>query len=86
MRKLGPILTDSLFFVLAASADFFSVKWHNYREKRFIVRGAATAGILELLGWAPLYVAITEEDVSILVASVLGSMVGSAIGFKYETH
>jgi len=71
-----------LFFVLATTADWLSVKWHEQRFAGHRTRAAAIAGMLEVLSWLPIYVAIKEDSVSILVVSVVGSMLGSWIGIR----
>lgn len=72
------------FFLMAVAADFWAVKWHAARERRQLARVGALSAVLELLGWVPLWFAITQENVTWAAAAVLGSVVGSVWGCYRE--
>jgi hypothetical protein len=69
-------------FALAALGDVLTVWWHRARERRSVPVAATLSGALELLTWAPLWLAITTEDWRVVAASVAGSVVGTAIGMR----
>lgn len=75
-----------LFFVLAALADWLTCKWHSARERKDPVYAAGVSMLLEALSWAPIWFAITQEDVSIAFMSVLGSGLGTWLGLRHQQH
>ena len=75
-------LLYGVFFILAAAADWLSCLWHYARESGSRARGMLLAMLLEGLGWLPIWFAITLEDPLVAVVSIIGSAVGSAVGFE----
>lgn len=71
-----------LFAVLAAGVDYLSCVWHRARERGARGTGAAVSVALDVLGWLPIWFAIDWQDVRILVASAIGSGIGSVLGFR----
>jgi NAD/NADP transhydrogenase beta subunit len=69
-------------FVFAAVLDWLSCEWHAARERNSVAAGAGLAGVIELLGWLPLWYAIQLGDFWIMIASVFGSVAGTAIGLR----
>lgn len=70
------------FFVLAALGDYLSVYWHKFREQKRVVPATVLSILLETLNWVPVWFAIEWGDVRILVASVLGAAVGTAVAMR----
>lgn len=71
-----------VFFVMATLVDYLTVKWHEAREQKRVTRLAALSGIIELLNWAPIWFALTQNDLSVALASIAGSIVGSVWGVR----
>lgn len=72
------------FFVMAAAVDFLSVEWHSARERGKLVQLGALSAVIEILNWVPLWVAITQENITWAAAAVVGSVVGSVLGGARE--
>ena len=70
------------FFTLAAVLDVLSCQWHRARERGAVLVGSGLAMLLEGLAWLPLWVAIQTDDFRVMIVSVLGSGVGTAIGLR----
>lgn len=71
-----------LFFALAVAHEALLLRWHRAREERRIVPMLVLGTALEISAWVPLWFAIVDRDVAILVASVLGSNVGAVVGMR----
>lgn len=69
-----------VMFLMAAAADWLSCEWHQARERRQLARLGALSAVIEALNWIPVYVAIVQEDISLVIAAILGSVVGAVIG------
>jgi hypothetical protein len=74
------IVVLAVVFLLSAATDWLGILYHRARERGHRWRGAALSMLLEGLPWIALYFAITE-DYRVIIASVLGSGVGSFFGF-----
>lgn len=69
--------TITVIFILAAALDYLSVKWQKHREEGNRSKVALLSMLLELLGWVPVWLAITTQDYMVVVASVVGSGLGA---------
>ena len=70
----------ALFFVVAVTADWLGVEWHEARDKLKLGRVVVLGAIIELINWAPLVVAIDSEVLSataIACVNIAGSVVGA---------
>lgn len=75
-------MTLVLFFALAAAHEALLLRWHAAREARQVARMLALGTVLEVSAWVPLWFALADRDVSVLVASVLGSNLGAVLGMR----
>lgn len=72
----------AIVFVLGALSDWLTVLWHRKREDGAVAGAVFLSSCLEALSWLPVWLAITWEDWRIVVASVAGSALGTAIGMR----
>lgn len=79
-----PALALLAVFASSAALDWLGCLWHRARERRAYAHGAAVAALLELVQWAPVFLALdgAASLLSVMVASVAGSVVGSLLGFR----
>jgi hypothetical protein len=71
--------------VCAAVYDVLTIRWYDARDRaaaswRAWLSGIAIAAALEVLRWVPVMLAIDTGSDAVIVASVLGSVLGNAIG------
>ena len=80
----GTALALLAVFASSAALDWLGCLWHRARERRAYAHGAAVAALLELVQWAPVFLALdgAASLLSVMVASVAGSVVGSLLGFR----
>lgn len=71
----------TLAFILAALADFLTMRWHAAREQNRAARTAILSMLLESLSWAPILALVLLDDWTIALASILGSGAGTLAGF-----
>lgn len=71
-------------FASSAALDWLGCLWHRARERRAYAHGAAVAALLELVQWAPVFLALDGAAPlpAVMGASVAGSVVGSVLGFR----
>lgn len=72
-----------LIFIFSVSNDMFSIKWHEYREKRMPFRGAVVSVILGAIAWMSL-IWVINDSVWLMLPDLLGTYVGSYYGIKYH--
>ena len=84
-QAVTAVLALLAFFVMAALVDFLSVEWHGARERGKLLTLGFISGLIEVLNWIPLYVAITQEKAVWALAADFGSVVGSMLGGYRET-
>lgn len=73
-----------IFGGLALIGELFTIWWHRLREAEKPASTALVSGILELLSWAPIWVAIQENDPGIMLASIAGAAVGTYLGMRFK--
>lgn len=72
----------ALAFVAALCTDVVAIGWQRARERGDRLRGVPLAMLLELLGWAPVLLAIGLDDARLALGAVAGAGVGTAVGFR----
>ena len=69
-----------LFFLFAGLNDFLAVQWNEARENGWLVRLSGVTGVMGAVQWFAVWFALTGENPSIIIADILGSIVGSTYG------
>lgn len=70
------------YFVLAATADIASIRWHRHRESGEALKAANTAVWIGALAWAPFVLVLTMGSWWPIVADLAGGWVGSYLGVR----
>ena len=69
-------------FLFSVSNDWFSVLWHEAREKNQPIRGAIVAVTLGLIGWLSI-IWVIDDSRWLMIPDLLGNLVGSYYGIKH---
>lgn len=72
-----------LIFIFSISNDLFSVKWHEYREKKEPLKGGIISVVLGVIAWFAL-IWVVDESRWLMVPDLIGTFVGSYYGIKYH--
>lgn len=76
--------TLALVFVLSLAANLLACEWQSARERGRLVQLGSLTFVGECMEWFPLYVAIGSQNVSLVLASIVGSVIGSVWGGARE--
>lgn len=59
--------------VMTVARELLIIAWHEARERRRAVAGAALAAALEVMQWLPLWLALESHEPLIIVAAVVAA-------------
>lgn len=72
-----------LLIIISAVYDIVTIAWHRNREAGKIAPTVLLSVCLEVLATAPVAVAILADDWRLLLAGVVGSAIGTAVGMSH---